>query len=98
MTTSMWCSISSTDSASSRRRSPISSVSVSASRGFMPAEADERQQLARSYAGPALFRDHRRRPEHGARDAGGEPAVLAHQRVLEHGHVLEEPDRLEGAH
>src|SRR2546430_7630194 len=33
---------------------------------LLSAQADERQQLARPYAGPALFRDHRRRPEHGA--------------------------------
>src|SRR5256886_14422793 len=64
---------------------------------LLSAQADERQQLARPYAGPALFRDHRRRSEHGARDAGGEPAVLAPQRGLEHGPVLEEPDRPEGA-
>src|SRR5207247_10121126 len=64
---------------------------------LLAAQADELQQLARTRMGPRLLRDHRRWPEHGSGDGGGEAAMLAHQRVLEHGHVLKEPDRLEGA-
>src|SRR5438132_313133 len=64
---------------------------------LLSAEADEGEQLARSRASPGLFRDHRRRPEHGAEDGGGEAAMLADQRVLEHGHVRKESDRLKGA-
>src|SRR5262249_56965042 len=45
---------------------------------------------------PSPLRDDGRRPEDGAGERGVEPAMLADEDVVEHAHVLEEPDRLKG--
>ena len=60
-------------------------------------ETDEGEEIGGPAPRPHFLGHHSGWPEDRARHRGVEPAVLAHQHVVEHAHVLEEPDRLEGA-
>ena len=65
---------------------------------LLVAQAHEGEQLARAARAPGASSAHDGgRPEDRAGHRGAEAAVLADQDVVEHGHVLEEPDRLERA-
>ena len=61
------------------------------------ARPEEVEALLRALADPLLLAAHPRRPDHGAEDPRAPPAVLADHGVLEHRHVREQVDRLEGS-
>ena len=61
------------------------------------AEADEAEKVVGPPPSARFLGDDGGRAEDRPRDRPGEPAVPAHEHVVEGGELLEEPDRLEGA-
>jgi hypothetical protein len=60
-------------------------------------EPEPREDLPGALSEPLLLFPHPPRAERAARPAGPAAPVAAHEDVLEHRHVAEEPDELEGA-